>query len=60
MPASAERQADTIPNMYPCIGAEKKELHEASPHPFTYFIKEDQNCSEHQLFIHPFKTYYLN
>lgn len=34
-PANAERQADNIPNMYPWIGDEKTESHEASPQPLT-------------------------
>lgn len=35
MPANAERQAERIPNMYPSIGDERRDSHEASPHPFT-------------------------
>ena len=35
-PANADRQADRIPNMYPWIGAENRESHEASPQPLIY------------------------
>ena len=36
MPANAERHAERIPNMYPWIGAERRDSHEASPHPLTW------------------------